>query len=249
MALAVPLACGSGQPASGPGGRRSVLNVSAASSLTEAFTTIKDRFEHVHPEVKVVLNFGASSELVQQLKAGSPTDVLATADDKTMKQATDGGLVDPPVTFARNRLAILVAAGNPKRIESLADLDSGKVTFVLCAPEVPCGRSGRQLLDKAGVKAEPKSLEPNVKAAVTRVTTGEVDAAIVYVTDAKAAASSSSAKAQGVAIPPNLNVTTAYPIAVAKATKRAAAAEEFTAYVNSPAARNVLTGDGFLPPS
>src|SRR5581483_5864258 len=103
-----------------------------------------------------------------------------------------------------------VAKGNPKKITGLADFNKPSVSFVLCAPEVPCGKYGAQALGKAGVKAQPKSLETNVKAVVTKVTSGAVDAGIGYVTDAMAAA----ATATGVDIPDRYNVAAVYPMAV-----------------------------------
>src|SRR5581483_10827610 len=106
--------------------------------------------------------------------------------------------------------AILVKKGNPKKITALSDFDKPGITFVLCAAEVPCGNYGGQALGKAGVKAQPKSLESNVKAVVTKVTTGQVDAGITYTTDAKAAAGT----ADGVDIPAQYNVAAEYPMAV-----------------------------------
>lgn len=226
-------------------GLSGTVHVSAAASLTEVFGTLKSRFEKAHPRLKLVTNFGASSELVQQLAAGSPGDVLATADTRTMAQATETGVVDKAAVFARNRLSILVAKGNPRHITTLTDLAQPRLSFVLCAPEVPCGRFGQQVLDRAGVKAKPKSLEPNVKAAVTRVVTGEVDAALVYSTDVRAAGS----KAEGVTIRESQNAVAGYPIAVVKSSKNKKAAQAFVDYVRSPAGRNALDAAGFLPPS
>ncbi len=245
LLVAATVSCGSSKPPHSARPGPVTIDVSAASSLTEAFTTIRDRFEQANPDVKVVLNFGASSELVQQVEAGSPADVLATADQKTMAAAAADGLVGPPVTFARNRLALLVAVGNPKDIRTVADLDDDGVSYVLCAPEVPCGAFGKQITDKAGVTSAPRSLEPNVKAAVTRVTSGEVDAALVYATDVKAAGS----RAQGVAIPFSGNVVATYPLAVVKDSEQAEAARSFVDYVSSPAGQRVLIAAGFLRPA
>ncbi len=243
LVLAVTAAaCGPSKPSSSGGAI--TIDVAAASSLTEAFTAIRTDFERAHPKIKVVLDFGASSSLVEQVRGGSPADVLATADTRTMDQASAAHLVDRPTTFARNRLQILVRAGNPKGIRSLADLDRRGVSFVLCAPEVPCGAFGRKVLDRAGVHADPVSLEPDVKAAVARVTTGEVDAAVVYATDVEAAGS----KGTGVAIADRDNAVATYPIATVRGSGQADAARQFVDYVRSPAGRRALTDAGFLPP-
>ncbi|MGH9280146.1 MAG: molybdate ABC transporter substrate-binding protein, partial [Acidimicrobiales bacterium] len=200
MALAIlaALAAACGDDASAGGS----VTVLAAASLTEPFTSIGRRFEAANPGTKVTFSFDASSTLVQQVKAGAPADVLATADEATMKQATDAAAVGAPAVFAHNRLAILVAAGNPKGVRGLSDLGRSDLIVVLCAPEVPCGRFGAQALDRAGVSARPRSLEPNGKGVVSKVTLGEADAGIVYVTDARAA----GPKAAAVDIPVEQNV-------------------------------------------
>jgi molybdate transport system substrate-binding protein len=161
-----------------------------------------------------------------------------------MKKVTDAGNAKDPRVFAHNRLAILVKKGNPKKIGSLKDLDKAGVTFVLCAVEVPCGKYAAQALAKVGVKAQPKSLEQNVKAVVTKVTSGQVDAGIGYVTDAKAAA----AQADAVEIPDEFNVVAEYPIAVLKQSANANLAYAFLDYVLGPDAQAILARFGFTGP-
>jgi molybdate transport system substrate-binding protein len=117
------------------------------------------------------------------------------------------------------------------------------VLLVLCAPEVPCGKFGAQALRKAGVTATPKSLEENVKGVVSKVTLGEADAGLVYVTDAKAAGD----KADGVGIPEEQNVIAAYPMGLLKQAANADAARVFRNFVLSPAGQATLAGYGFLP--
>lgn len=217
------------------------ITVLAASSLTDSFNEIGKRFQAAHPGVNVTFSYDASSTLVQQVNAGAPADVLATADDPTMQQAVTAGTVTAPVEFAHNRLAIIVPKGNPKAIHGLADLAKPGVVVVLCAAEVPCGKYGAQALTNAGVNVTPKSLEPNVKGVVSKVTLGEADAGIVYVTDVKAAA----ANADGVDIPASQNVLANYPIATVKASHNASAATAFVAFVQSPDGRSVLSTAGF----
>ena len=222
------------------------LHVFAASSLTEAFTAMGKRFESAHPNVKVTFSFAASSALAQQVNDGGPADVLVTADASNMKKVTDAGYATDPKTIARNRLSILVGKGNPKGITSLADLGTRGVVFVLCAPEVPCGKFGAAALAKANVTAKPASLEENVKAVVAKVTLGEADAGIVYVTDVKAAGD----KAQGVDIDiagdPSLEAS--YPIAVTKQAANADAAKAWIDYVLSSDGQQALASFGFLAP-
>jgi molybdate transport system substrate-binding protein len=220
------------------------LTVLAAASLSESFTELGKAFEALHPGTKVTFSFDASSALATQANSAAPADLFASADQANMKKVTDARNATGPRVFAHNRLAILVAKGNPKKLAGLADFDKPKVTFVLCAVEVPCGKYGAQALAKAGVKAQPKSLEANVKAVVTKVTTGQVDAGIGYVTDAKAAAAS----ADGVSIPDEYNVVAEYPMAVLKQSTNANMAYAFLDYVLGPDAQAVLAKYGFTGP-
>jgi molybdate transport system substrate-binding protein len=236
-------AAGAGTAGGSAAGPTGSITVFAASSLTEAFNEVGKSFEAATPGTKVTFNYGASSTLVQQVGAGAPADVLATADETTMQQAVAANSVADPAVFAHNRLAILVAKGNPKNIRTLADLARPGLIVVLCAPEVPCGRFGGQALDKAGVSVTPRSLEPNVKGVQSKVTLGEADAGIVYVTDVKAAGT----QAEGVTIPDAQNVVAAYPIATVRTSGNRALAAAFVAYVRTGAGREVLAKAGFDP--
>jgi molybdate transport system substrate-binding protein len=220
------------------------LTVLAAASLTDSFTELGKAFEVAHPGTKVTFSYDASSSLATQADNGAPADLFASADQTNMKKVTDPGNATNPKVFAHNKLAILVQKGNPKKIQSLTDLARPGITFVLCAVEVPCGKYGAQALATAGVKAQPKSLEANVKAVVTKVTTGQVDAGIGYVTDAKAAA----ATADGVTIDDKDNVLAEYPIAVLKQSKNQNLAYAFLDYILGPAAQAVLARYGFTGP-
>ena len=216
------------------------LTVLAAASLSESFKEIGTAFEAKHPGSKITFSFDSSAALAAQANNDAPADVFASADRINMKKVTDAGNAADPKVFARNKLAIIVAKGNPKQIKSLADFT--KVSFVLCAPEVPCGRYGVDALGKAGVRAKPKSLETNVKGVVTKVTSGEADAGIGYVTDAKAAA----ANAEGIEIPDDQNVIAEYPIAVLEQSPNAALAQAFVDFVLGPEGQGVLAKYGFV---
>jgi molybdate transport system substrate-binding protein len=127
--------------------RTKVLRVFAASSLSEVFKDIAKIFESERPDTRVELNFGASSALAQQVIAGAPVDIVATADEATMKRLVDARQIgSTPKVIARNELVMLVEKGNPKAIAGLADLAKPGVVFAMCAPEVPCGRLGAAAL-------------------------------------------------------------------------------------------------------
>ena len=219
------------------------ITVLAAASLTEAFSGIGRRFEAAHPGAEVTFSFDASSALVRQVQAGAPADVVATADEVTMGQVVESGHVRNPVVFARNRLAIAVGKGNPQRIASLADLARPGMVVVLCSPEAPCGRSATQALDRAGVRLEARSFEPNVKGVVAKVGLGEADAGIVYLTDVGAA----SDKVQGVEVPSEHNVVASYLAATISSSSTPALASAFVAFVRSEEGSSVLSAVGFDP--
>lgn len=218
--------------------------VLAAASLTEAFNEVKAAFEQQYPGTSVKFSFDSSSSLATQANQGAPADVFASADDANMNKVTDAGTAaGGPQTFVRNRLAILVAKGNPKAIAGLKDFE--KVIYVLCAPGVPCGTYGEQALGQAGVDiaaSPPRSREANVKAVVTRITTGEADAGIVYVTDARA----SVKDADRVDIPDEHNVTASYPMVALEQAPNPAGAAAFMTFLLSPAGQDILSGYGFV---
>ena len=221
------------------------LTVFAAASLTGAFGEIGKAFSQANPGATVTFSFDASSALAQQISQGAPADVFASADTTNMDKVTKGNLNGTaPVIFATNLLAIIVPKGNPKGITGVSDLDKSGTKVVLCAPQVPCGKYANQILAKANVKVTPVSLEENVKGVVTKVTSGEADAGIVYVTDVTAAGPS----AQAVAIPADLNVVAQYPIATVKASKNTAADAAFIAYVMGPDGQAILAKYGFMKP-
>jgi molybdate transport system substrate-binding protein len=162
-----------------------------------------------------------------------------------MKTVTDAGNGDgAPVTFARNQLVIAVPNGNPKGIKGLADLTKPGVKVALCAVQVPCGAAANKALDAASVTLTPVTLEQDVKAALSKVKLGEVDAALVYRTDAKAAASD----VDGVEFPESAGAINDYPIVVVKNAPNKAGAQAFVAYVRSDKGRTVLTQAGFQAP-
>lgn len=220
------------------------VNVFAAASLTEAFEQIGAAFEVAHPGTRVVLNVGASSALAQQVVSGAPVDVFAAASKATMKIVVDAGDASAPRVFVRNRLQIAVPAGNPGRVTGLADFTRPALKIALCAPKVPCGAAAAKAFAAAGLTPSVDTEEQDVKAALAKVTLGEVDAALVYRTDVLAA----GGKVEGIAFPEADRAVNDYPIAVTKEAKNATGAAAFVAYVLSPEGQAVLAAAGFDKP-
>jgi molybdate transport system substrate-binding protein len=218
------------------------VTVFAAASLTGAFEEAAAAFEQVNPDVEVTLNFAASSALVQQIGEGAPADVFASADEGNMRKAIDAGhIAGEPVIFATNDLQIIVEPGNPAGITGVADLALPEVIYVTAAPDVPIGEYAAQVLERAGVTVAPSSLEADVKAVVTKVTSGEADAGIVYATDVTAAGN----KAEGVEIPADLNVQATYPVAVTEEAANPEAAAAWIAFLAGSEGQAILAEFGF----
>jgi molybdate transport system substrate-binding protein len=233
------------QPGTSSSGLTGSLTVFAAASLTESFTRIGKDFEAANPGSKVTFNFAGSSALAMQINQGAPADVFASAAPVNMKTVTDAGNGDAtPTTFVKNQLVIAVPKGNPKGITALADLTKPGVKVALCAAQVPCGAAANTALTAASVKLTPVTLEQDVKSALAKVKLGEVDAALVYRTDAKAAASD----VDGVEFPESAKAINEYPIVVLKNSPNKAAAQAFVAYVLSDKGKAVLTAAGFQAP-
>src|SRR6202140_3186744 len=202
------------------------INVFAAASLTASFNALGISFHQAHLGVGVNFNFTGTPTLVTQIEQGAPADVFASADTTNMDKLTsDGYTSGTSKVFARNQLEIVVAPGNPKGINGLADLAKPGVIYISEGPTVPAGKYSLQALATAGVKVTPKSLETSVTAVISKVELGEADAGIVYTTDIQAAGS----KVQGVQIPAADNVIATYPIIAVKASTNLAAANAFIA--------------------
>ncbi|MBI5088619.1 MAG: molybdate ABC transporter substrate-binding protein [Actinobacteria bacterium] len=229
-------------PASGASGD---ITVFAAASLTAAYTEVGDAFMVAHPGATVTFNFASSSDLVRQIDEGAPADVFASADQANMSKLTDaGGSAGAPQVFATNSLQIIVQAGNPLGITGVADLADPDLIYVTCAPDVPIGKYGAQVLENAGVTLTPASLEENVKGIVTKVTLGEADAGIVYVTDVTAAGPA----AEGVDIPADLDVVATYPVVVTAEAPNPAGGQAFVDFVLGEQGQQILAGFGFGAP-
>jgi molybdate transport system substrate-binding protein len=222
------------------------ITVSAAASLTEAFTKMGADFQKANPGTTVTFNFAASSALVQQIQGGAPADVFASADGANMVKLVNGGQVTTePTVFAANELVIVTKPGNPTNIKSLADLAKVNV-LSLCGDTVPCGKYAQQMFTQAGITIPPEKVTKgaDVKATLAAVTTGDADAAVVYASDAKSAGKTVTP----VKIPAWLNVYAIYPIAPLASTQNSALAKAWVSYTVSPAGQKTLQSFGFLPP-
>ena len=226
------------------------ITVFAAASLKGTFTELATRFEAEHPGVDVELNFAGSSDLVTQITEGAPADVFASADEKNMATLTDAGLIDPaaPVDFATNVLEIAVPPGNPAGITSFADLANPAAKVVVCAPQVPCGAATASVEQTTGVDIPAVSEESSVTDVLGKVTSGEADAGLVYVTDIAAAGDA----VQGIAFPESANAVNTYPVAVVDHAGRldgaTAVARAFVDFVAGASGRAVLSAAGFGAP-
>jgi molybdate transport system substrate-binding protein len=243
VAALVLAACGDDSSGGGSGaGSPAEIKVFAAASLTAAFTELGAQFTAANGGTRVSFNFAGSQALATQIQQGAPADVFASADVPNMDKVRD--LVGDPQVFAGNLLQILVEKGNPNGVKGLDDLAGSDLKVVLAAEEVPAGKYAKQILDRAGVSVRPVSREDNVKAVVTKVSLGEADAGIVYVTDVTAGGD----KVEGVDIPEEQNVVATYPIATVKASKAQDKAQAFMDLVRSDLGQQVLENHGFLPP-
>ena len=254
VALAVVLwACSPEPGASAPAS----LTIFGAASLKGALEEAKAAYENVNRGTTLTISTDSSSALETQIEQGAPADVFLSADTTNPQKLVDTGLAaGGAVTFAANKLTLIVPTSNTAGIASPADLARTGIKVVVAGDEVPITKYANQLIDNlakesgyppdfvAKVTANVVSKEDNVKAVVAKVELGEGDAGIVYVTDAKA-----STNVTTIAIPDSANVPATYAGVVVKASKNAAAARAFLDWFAGPDGRAILASFGFLPPS
>ena len=245
--------CASGATAASPSPSPTVtedslegsITVFAAASLKATFTELAEEFEAAHPGTEVALNFAGSADLVTQITEGAPADVFASADEKNMAKLTDIDLVDgEPVNFATNVLEIAVPPGNPAGIETFADLADPAVKLVICAPEVPCGSATVKVEEATGVVLTPVSEESSVTDVLGKVTSGEADAGLVYVTDVIAAGDA----VEGIEFDESSEAVNTYPIATLVDSGASDVAKSFMDFVTSEEGLAVLAAAGFGQP-
>lgn len=234
---------------SSTGGGTTQLTVFAASSLTAAFTQIGSDFEAANAGTTVTFNFGSSGDLAASIESEGTADVFASASGTYMDEVSDKVSVSGRVDFAQNKLVIITPLDNPANITSLNDLANPGVQVVLAAEGVPVGDYARQALDTAGIKkavmANVVSNEEDDASVVAKITAGEGDAAIVYVSDVT---STVAPQVNAVTVPDAVNVIATYPIAVITGSPNADVAQSFDDYVTSSAGQTTLADYGFLPP-
>ena len=232
----------SASASSGDGKATGKVTVLAAASLQGAFEEIEKTVEKDNPGLDVTFDFQGSQDLVSSLAGGNSADVLATANNSTMKTAADQKLVGNQTEFATNVLTLIVPKGNPKKITGL-DSSLDGANLVICAPEVPCGEATQKLSSALGVTLNPASEEQKVTDVRGKVESGEADAGIVYTTDAAAAKD----KADKIDIPDG-GVVNHYPIAQTATPENAAGAKVFIDAVTGKTGQEVLAKYGFGKP-
>lgn len=245
------------QPAASPAVEPVEITVSAAASLTEAFTEIAGQYEAANPQTKVLLNFGGSQELAQQIVQGAEVDVFASANQKQMGVVlADKGLPeDTAAVFAGNRLVVIYPKDNPGNLSALTDLARPRLKLVFAAAEVPVGQYSLEFLDlaeqsgdfppgfKAAVLGNIVSYENNVRSVLTKVSLGEADGGIVYATDA----ASVDGEIGTLDIPTELNVNADYWILALPDAQHPEEAKGFVEFVRSAQGQQILEKYGFVP--
>jgi len=231
---------------SGDGGDEltGTLTVFAAASLTDVFGELGDQLMADNPDLDIRFNFAGSSALATQLTQGAPVDVFASANQAQMTVVTDAGLQDgDPTVFTENVLAIAVPADNPGDVTGLADFADPELTLAVCAPAVPCGAAAAQVFEAAGITPVPDTQEEDVRAALTKVELGEVDAALVYASDVRSAGSDVG----GIPFPEAEEAVNEYPLCVLEDAPNPAAAQAFADLVLSVEGQEALEAAGFRP--
>lgn len=251
------VACSAGNVAGTSERQDGRLTIFAASSLTDAFTELSERFEALNPQVTTRLNFAGSSELATQLMEGAPADLFASANANQMANAANAGLIaGEPIPFLTNRLVVVVPADNPAGLQTFGDLSGQGIRFVSAAPGVPIRDFTEQVLEKAAadpalgpafrtaVMANLVSEEANVRQLVAKVALGEADAGIVYQSDVTA---DIAGRLGVIEIPERLNVTAVYPIAHVAGSQNEKIARAFVDLLLSVEGQEILAKWGFGP--
>lgn len=232
------------------GAQAAEITVSAAASLTNAFTEIKNVFEQKNPGVKVITNFAASNPLLKQIETGAPVDVFATADQATMDNAQKQNFLVVPSRkdFAANSLVLIIPADSknpPKNAEDLAGAAYSRVA-IGNPDSVPAGRYTREVLQLRNLwdKLDGKIIMgESVRQVLDYVVRGEVQAGFVYGTDAKQGGDKIKVIQE---LEGKTRVT--YPISVLARSKSQKEAQAFVDFVLSPEGQAILAKYGFSKP-
>jgi molybdate transport system substrate-binding protein len=223
----------------------SSILVFAAAPLKPTFTLLAGRFQSDNPGATVDFNFATSSDLATQLTQGAAADVFASADNAQMDTVAKAGLTQSdPVNFASNTLVIVTAPGNPKKIQTFADLARPGLNVVVCQSAVPCGAATQQIEDNTGVHLNPISEESGVSDVLAKVSNGVADAGLVYVTDARGAGKTVTM----VNFPESAAAANTYPIVILKHASQPALAQKFIDLITGETGQKVLNQAGFAKP-
>jgi molybdate transport system substrate-binding protein len=246
VSLALVSGCGTSTDSSSPSDSSTgKIVVFAAASLKKSFTDIGEQFKTDNPGASVEFSFAGSSDLVTQLTQGAPADVFASADSKNMDKAAQAGLLaGDPVNFASNTLIIAVAPGNPQNINTFQDLARPGLDVVVCAPQVPCGSATQKVEQASGVQLNPVSEESSVSDVLNKVTTGQADSGLVYITDAMGAGD----KVTSVPFAEAASAVNTYPIAALKGSTNPDLARKFLDLVTGDTGQTILSQAGFAKP-
>lgn len=221
------------------------LTVFAALPLRPVFALLAGKFQSENPGATVDFDFATSSELANKLTQGAVADIFASADSAEMDTVAKADLTSSnPVNFASNTLVIVTAPGDPKQIHSFADLTKPGLQVTACQSQVPCGAAAQRIEDDSRVHLSPTSEEPTVSEVLAKVTNGEADAGLVYVTDALKAGD----KVSTVRFPESADAVNVYPIAILKHASQPALAQKFVDLVTGATGQKVLNQAGFANP-
>ncbi len=218
------------------------LTVFAAASLHAVMPALGQAYEATHPSVTLRYDFDGSQVLAAQLKQGASADVFVSADAKTMDQARTDGTVNPSVVIAHNVLVVVTPPASP--VHALTDLSSQNVKVAMCVDTAPCGRYALAAFKAMNITPNVVTQEINVQGVVEKVVLNEVDAGVVYQTDATGA---KPGTLNTIAIPAQYQSAVDYPAAVVTASASQTDAAAFVTFLTSPQAQAILKSDGFVP--
>jgi molybdate transport system substrate-binding protein len=239
--------CGQKTPSSATASTSSgqPIVVFAATLLKPAFTLLAGKFQTDNPRATIDFDFATSSELANKLTQGAGADIFASADSAQMDTVVKADLTTgDPVNFASNTLVIVTAPGDPKQIRSFADLAKPDVRVAVCQASSACGSAAQRIEDNTGVHPNPVSEESVSSGVLGKVTSGEADAGLVYLTDAHKAGD----KVTAVKFPESADAVNIYPIVILKHTSQPALAQKFVDLVTGATGQRVLTQAGFASP-
>jgi molybdate transport system substrate-binding protein len=234
------------------------ITVFAAASLTEPFKEIGESFETLHPDIKVVFNFAGSQQLYVQLKEGAQADIFVSANKREIDGATKNSLIlpDSHKVFIKNRLIIIYPKNNPGNIYSLTDLARPGIKLDIGYKSVPVGLYTLKMLDKMSnnksfgkdfkkrVLNNVVSFEDNVKSVLTKVSLGEADGGVVYVSDVSG---KRSGEIGTIEIPDDFNQIALYYIAPLISSQTQEEAKDFIVFVLSKTGQKIMSEHGFIP--